>query len=58
MAVKMNGAYLGGLRCEIVHEESGAKIITDAPKDNAGLGTSISPTDMLAAALGSFCPSG
>ena len=45
--------YKGNLRTEITHIQSGSKIITDAPTDNNGKGESISPTDMLAAALGS-----
>ncbi|MBK3518686.1 OsmC family protein [Carboxylicivirga marina] len=44
--------YLGGLRTENTHLQSGAKIITDAPCDNRGKGESFSPTDMLATALG------
>ena len=44
--------YLGGLRTENIHLQSGAKIITDAPCDNRGKGESFSPTDMLATALG------
>lgn len=45
--------YKGNLRTEITHLQSGAKVITDAPTDNNGKGEAISPTDMLAAALGS-----
>lgn len=45
--------YLGDLRTEITHVQSGNKVITDAPTDNYGKGEYISPTDMLAAALGS-----
>ena len=45
--------YTGNLRTEITHVQSGNKIITDAPTDNNGKGEYISPTDMLAGALGS-----
>lgn len=45
--------YLGDLRTEITHVQSGNKVITDAPTDNNGKGEYISPTDMVAAALGS-----
>ena len=45
--------YLGDLRTEITHVASGNKIITDAPVDNHGKGEYFSPTDMVAAALGS-----
>ena len=45
--------YKGELRSEATHLQSGTKIITDAPTDNHGKGESFSPTDMVAAALGS-----
>ncbi|RYY36526.1 MAG: OsmC family peroxiredoxin [Sphingobacteriaceae bacterium] len=45
--------YLGGLRTEATHVQSGTKIITDAPVDNQGRGEAFSPTDLLAASLGS-----
>jgi putative redox protein len=51
--VKMKIEYLGDLHCEAVHEPSGAKIATDAPKDNEGKGEAFSPTDLVGAALGS-----
>ena len=35
---KMRTTYLGNLRTEILHEQSGNKIITDAPLDNHGKG--------------------
>ncbi len=44
--------YLGGLRTESVHLQSGEKIITDAPVDNMGKGEAFSPTDLLATSLG------
>ena len=49
---KMKTVYNGNLRTEVTHEQSGTKIITDAPLDNHGKGESFSPTDLLASALG------
>ncbi len=43
----------GNLRTEITHLQSGNKVVTDAPTDNNGKGEYISPTDMVAGALGS-----
>jgi uncharacterized OsmC-like protein len=45
--------YHGNLRTEAIHLRSGQKIITDAPLDNNGKGEAFSPTDLLAASLGS-----
>jgi uncharacterized OsmC-like protein len=45
--------YKGDLRTEAVHLRSGSVIVTDAPVDNKGKGENFSPTDMVAAALGS-----
>ena len=44
--------YLGNLRTESEHVQSGNKIITDAPVDNHGKGEAFSPTDLVATALG------
>ena len=43
--------YLGDLRTECVHVQSGTKIITDAPSDNQGKGEAFSPTDLCATAV-------
>ena len=45
--------YLGQLRTENEHLQSGNKVITDAPTDNQGKGEYFSPTDLLATSLGS-----
>jgi putative redox protein len=44
--------YLGGLRNESKHLQSGSLLLTDAPTDNQGKGEAFSPTDLLATALG------
>lgn len=45
--------YLGDLRTEAEHVQSGNKVITDAPLDNKGKGEYFSPTDLLATSLAS-----
>ncbi len=45
--------YLGELRTQATHIQSSKIIITDAPLDNCGKGEYFSPTDLVAAALGS-----
>lgn len=45
--------YLGELSTRCVLSDTGAEIVTDAPKDNFGKGQMFSPTDLVAAALGS-----
>lgn len=45
--------YLGELRTEMQHLQSGSLVITDAPVDNHGKGEAFSPTDLTAASLAS-----
>ena len=50
--VQSSVKYLGDLHCDAQHGPSRAQLETDAPKDNQGRGESFSPTDLVAAALG------
>ncbi|MBU4538981.1 MAG: OsmC family protein [Weeksellaceae bacterium] len=43
--------YLGDLRCESEHLQSGTLVYTDAPTDNHGKGEVFSPTDLCATSL-------
>lgn len=52
MAVAITGEYAGDLKMTLRHGPSGREIPTAAPVDNAGDGSSFSPTDLLAASLG------
>jgi len=45
--------YLGNLRTEALHVQSGNELLTDAPIDNNGKGEYFSPTDLVATAFGS-----
>jgi len=45
--------YLGGLRTQATHIQSGTTIFTDAPTDNHGKGEAFSPTDLFAASYAS-----
>jgi uncharacterized OsmC-like protein len=51
--MQIKAEYTGQLRTTVVHLKSGNKLITDAPTDNNGKGENFSPTDLVAAALGS-----
>ena len=52
MSVAISGRYAGALKVDLLHEPSGTAWRTAAPLDNQGDGSSFSPTDMAAAALG------
>ncbi len=52
MAVNISGKYVGDLKIELTHGPSGTQLRTAAPVDNQGDGSSFSPTDLVAAALG------
>ena len=49
---KIKCSYLGNLKCDAIHLQSGQRINTDAPLDHCGEGKNFSPTDLLATSLG------
>jgi uncharacterized OsmC-like protein len=49
----VSSKYLGDLRTECTHIQSGTTLITDAPTDNQGKGEFFSLTDLAATSLGS-----
>ena len=51
--ITIETVYKGDLRTIAKHVFSGAVLVTDAPLDNNGKGEAFSPTDLLAASLGS-----
>lgn len=53
MAVIITCTYDGELHTTAVHGPSGERILTDAPVDNRGKGERFSPTDLMAASIGS-----
>ncbi len=52
MSVIIDGVYVGNKKARLKHEPSGTEILTVAPKDNFGDGSSFSPTDLVASGLG------
>jgi len=50
--VEITVEYEGNFHCQTVHGPSGARLPTDAPKDNLGKGEAFSPTDLTATSLG------
>ena len=50
--VRIDITYEGGLHTVATHAPSGAQFPTDAPVDNHGKGEAFSPTDLMAASLG------
>jgi putative redox protein len=52
VSVRIEVRYEGELHTSASHGPSGARLETDAPKDNEGRGERFSPTDLLATALG------
>lgn len=53
MSVMITGRYLGDKKALMTHGPSRTELRTAAPVDNQGDGSSFSPTDLLATALGS-----
>ena len=49
----MNVIYTGELKTKATHLDSGSTMITAAPKDNNGDGSTFSPTDLLCTSLAS-----
>lgn len=50
--VTLRGYYQGDKQVRVQHGPSGVELTTDAPLDNFGKGSSFSPSDLVAGALG------
>ena len=53
MSAKVTGHYQGRKKVELLHVDSGSKLITDAAREYSGDGSKFSPIDLVAAAFGS-----
>jgi uncharacterized OsmC-like protein len=53
MSAKVTGHYQGRKKVELLHVDSGSKLITDAAREHSGDGSKFSPIDLVAAAFGS-----
>ena len=51
MAVNMSGSTLTEIKLQLCHDPSGTQIVSAAPTDNGGDGSSFSPTDLCAVSL-------
>jgi putative redox protein len=49
--VTFRGWYRGAKRCEVEHIDSTSRLMTAAPKDNNGDGSTFSPTDLCTTSL-------
>lgn len=52
MSISITGQYIGNKKIKLTHQPSGTSITTSAPIDNQGDGSSFSPSDLVAGALG------
>ncbi len=52
MSVLITGKLVSPTATELDHDPSHARLLTQAPRDNGGDGSSFSPTDLCAASLG------
>lgn len=53
MSTKIRAEYIPSKKVALTHLDSGVSLITSAPKDNSGDGSSFSPTDLVGASMSS-----